>query len=372
VNGRGAAPGISVVIPTRDSNELLPELLRTLNRARVELGRPHEVIVVDDSEEESRAELERLCALNHVRLVRGGRHVGGKRNLGAAAARFDILLFVDSDCRASVGLLREHWAAHALPGVGACAGPVRFIGRKTWLWPGVVRGGHVDAFQLPARLPRLVWSPTANLSVRRACFEAVGGFDESSPRSPGGEDMDLGVRLTECGFAMHTNPRALVWHDRRTWSSLRGMVRRMARYGRAEAWVIERHPGRTRRLFPGHLALLAGGLALWLAVGFPTGCGAAALPLVWLTAYVLTWLGWSLREGPPRRVLPGLATAALLQMAFEAGQIAGCCARRHPAWAFRTVVFGPAGALRIAGRRRAWSWCAASLVAGLVWILTGR
>jgi GT2 family glycosyltransferase len=372
----GGPDGISVIIPTRDSNESLPGLLRSLNRARAELARPHEVIIVDDSAEASRPELERLATLNRVRLVRGGRHVGGKRNLGASVAHFDVLLFVDSDCRASPTLLVEHWAAHARPGVGACAGPVRFTGRRSWLWPGIDWGGYTTPFQLPARLPRLVWSPTANLSVRRACFTAIGGFDQTSPRTPGGEDMDLGVRLTESGLTLHTNPRAVVWHDRRTWSSLGGMIRRLARYGRGEAWLIERHQARSFSAFPGHLALLAGGLALWAVMGLlGRGAPSPLLPLVWAAVYVLCWTGWNLRAAPGRHPLQAVVVGALLHMAFEAGLVAGCCARRRPAWVFRRLVIaelGPADQLWIAGGLRAWSWCVASLLTGLLWILAGR
>lgn len=372
----GAAGGISVVIPTRNSNDTLPGLLRSLNRARVELALPHEVIVVDDSDEASRPEVERLCALNRARLLRGGSHVGGKRNLGAAAARFDVILFVDSDCRASPGLLREHRAAYALPGVDACAGPVRFLGRRSWIWPGIEWGGHAAPFSLPARLPRLAWSPTANLSVRRACFETIGGFDETSPPAPGAEDMDLGVRLTEAGFALHTNPRALVWHDRRSWSSLRAMLRRLARYGRGESWMMERHPRRTYSAFPGHLALAAAGTALWAAIGLlGGGAGALLLPLLWLATYAACWTGCVLRDGVPRPRPLALAVAVLLHVAFEAGMVAGHCARRRPASALRRLVVresGSADLLWTAGGQRGWSWCLASLVTGLLWILTAR
>jgi hypothetical protein len=231
------------------------------------LGLPSEVIVVDDSGRAQRAELERLCGLHDARVLSGGPDVGAKRNLGAAAARFDLLLFIDSDCDASAGLLRDHWETCAAAGADACAGPVEFVGPRSWLWAGLDHQGTTASFRAPATRSRLLWAVTANLSVLRRRFEEIGGFDQTIPGPVGGEDIDLGIRLTERGFAIHGNPRALVRHSTSTWNSLRTLVRRFVRYGRSEVPLIERHPGRTYTGFPGHLILLAAGAALWLAIG---------------------------------------------------------------------------------------------------------
>jgi hypothetical protein len=66
---------------------------------------------------------------------------------------------------------------------------------------------------------------------------------------------------------------------------------------------------------------------------------------------------------------------ALLEMAFEAGLVAGVCARRHPTWTFRRAVFSdgrPAQGLWTSGSGRAWAWCLASLLCALAWIAIRR
>jgi glycosyltransferase involved in cell wall biosynthesis len=368
--------GVSVVVPTRNSNDTVPDLLRSIDRARAELGVPSEVIVVDDSGRAQRAELERLCGLHDARLVSGGPHVGAKRNLGAAAARFDLLLFIDSDCEASPELLREHWETCTAAGADACAGPVEFAGPRSWLWAGLDYQGTTAAFRAPATRPRVPWAVTANLSVRRCRFEEIGGFDETMPGPLGGEDVDLGLRLTGRGFEIHGNPRALVRHSTSTWNSPRALLRRFARYGRSEVPLVERHPGYTYTAFPGHLTLLAAGAALWLAIGLVGRGGPDPLlaPL-WAVAYVCAWLGRALRFGwPDPRTLQALTGALLIGLAYEAGQLAACARLGRPGWWLRRLGVDErqAPAEWAAGSTRAWCWTAATALCTVVWIATAR
>jgi len=361
--------GVSVVVPTRDSNDTAPTLFASLDRARAVLDAPSEVIVVDDSGPAQRPELERLCARHGVRLLSGGPNVGGKRNRGAAAARFDVLLFVDSDCQASPELLREHWRTHTA-GAGACAGPVEFTGPRSWLWPAMDLMGTAAGFWAPATRERVLWAPTANLSVARSCFEAVGGFDATLPNRGGGEDVDIGIRLTERGVAIHGNPRALVWHSTSTWNSPRVMLRRLGRYGRSEPRLLARHPTRSLVVPPGHLTLLAPSVAVWLAAGLLSGAGAWLAP-VWAAAYVAAWLSRSLRAGRPEPGVVGtVATSMLLEAAYELGRLGACLRMGQPAWAIRRLLLDDRQptAEWMGGSARLWCWCAASAVcaAGLV------
>jgi len=366
--------GVSVVVPARESNDTLGALFESLARARAELPAPSEVIVVDDSGPASRAALERLCALHDVRLVPGGRHVGAKRNLGVAAAVFDVLLFVDSDCRASPALLREHWTTCA--SAGACAGPVEFAGPRSWLWPGLELLGVPTGFRQAASGRRLLWAATANLSVRRSCFEAAGGFDETLPSPGGGEDVDLGLRLTGRGVVIQGNPRALVLHKTSTWNSPGAMLVRLARYGRNEPALLERHPGRGTTAPPGHLTLLVPGAALWLAVGLLAhGAGQPWLAALWAAAYLAAWFARVLALGrPDRGLLHSMAAAVVLELAYEAGRLASCWRRRHPGWMLRRLVLDErqVAAEWTNGSARTWCWCAATALCALVWIALGR
>lgn len=81
---------LSIVIPTYNEEEYLPRLLASIRSQRFE---GYEIIVADaKSTDRTRAIAERFGA----RIVEGGMP-GPGRNLGAAAAKGDLLLFLDAD-----------------------------------------------------------------------------------------------------------------------------------------------------------------------------------------------------------------------------------------------------------------------------------
>jgi Glycosyl transferase family group 2 len=82
--------------------------------------------------------------------------------------------------------------------------------------------------------------PGCNLSVTRAAFEAVGGFD---PRfRTAGDDVDFCWRLRDAGHRLGFAPGAFVWHWRR--ASLRAFLQQQAGYGHAERLLMTKHPAR--------------------------------------------------------------------------------------------------------------------------------
>ena len=58
---------------------------------------------------------------------------------------------------------------------------------------------------------RVPWAIAAFLLVRRAAWDEVGGFDERQWMYA--EDLDLGWRLRQAGWATRYEPRAVVDHD---------------------------------------------------------------------------------------------------------------------------------------------------------------
>ncbi len=94
---------LSIVIPTKNEEEYLPILLRSIRRQTVQ---PLEIIVADaSSNDQTRAIAERYGC----RVVDGGMP-GPGRNRGAEAARGTYILFLDAD----VQLLDTHFIEHAL------------------------------------------------------------------------------------------------------------------------------------------------------------------------------------------------------------------------------------------------------------------
>jgi GT2 family glycosyltransferase len=233
--------GISVIITTRGRVTLVDELLHSVDKSRTQFKGRSEVIVIDDSSPSDASKIQLLCEKYHASYIFAGPNVTTKRNLGASLAVHPILLFLDSDCVATLNLLSEHAKLYYDNHSGAVLGMVQFVGPSSKLWNAIERTPFVIPFAFPKWMKEVPWGPSANFSVWKENFIKVGGFDETFPAKPGGEDVDLGIRLTEAGYRIRCNPQALVYHSKSTWSSFHQIIKRMIVWGRAEAYLMERH-----------------------------------------------------------------------------------------------------------------------------------
>jgi len=208
---------ISVVVPTRDRPEALARCLAALARQRVGVL---DVIVVNDATGEITAP--------GARVVRAqGRGPAAARNLGARAARGDVICFTDDDCAPGPDWARR--LAEACAGGGAAAG-------TTIADPAA--GAPAAAAQLLTntllRTSRddttggLRFAPTCNLACHATTFADL-PFDESFALAAG-EDRDWCARLVAAGGVLHHVPAAVVVH--RPQLGARGLVRQQVRYGR--------------------------------------------------------------------------------------------------------------------------------------------
>jgi hypothetical protein len=168
----------------------------------------------------------------------GERSPAHARNAGATRARSDWILFIDADCEPRPDLLDAYFTDPVAGDVGALVGEVlsapgaeTLVGRY-----GAARGflsqqAHLDH---PYR-PR---AAAANLLVRRAAFEAVGGFYEGVRAA---EDTDFSWRLQQAGWRLELRPGAFVRHRYRT--SLGELRRQWRGYAAGRAWLARRYEG---------------------------------------------------------------------------------------------------------------------------------
>lgn len=265
-------PPVSVVIPVRDRQAQLDACLRSLD-AQDYPGPPPAVVVVDDGSARPAG------VPPGVRLVRLPRPGGpaAARNAGVAACRSELVAFLDSDCLAEPGWLTALAAELADPDVAAAGGRVLPARERGWLerYEAVRSPLDLGAARVSARPRRPVpYLVTANLLVRRAALEAVGGFDQDLAR---GEDVDLSWRLAAAGHRLAYQPAAAVRHDHR--GRLGAFLATRAGYAASEAALLRRHPGNGRWLgfSPGMAALLAG--AAGALLGRPGALAAGGLAL---------------------------------------------------------------------------------------------
>lgn len=159
------------------------------------------------------------------------------RNVGAAAARGDWLLFIDADTWPDPDLLAAYLDGEVAPDVGAVAGQVTGDPGQMSVFARYQRErGHLElrSHEQAANRPSAV---TANLLVRADAWRSVGGFAEGV-RSGG--DRDFTWRLQDAGWRLEQRPQAVVAHRHR--ENLRSFAAVTARYGAGRAWLERRYP----------------------------------------------------------------------------------------------------------------------------------
>jgi GT2 family glycosyltransferase len=99
--------------------------------------------------------------------------------------------------------------------------------------------GFLDARRAGAG-GRWAFAQTANCAVRRAAFDALGGFTEGIRA---GEDADLCWRLVAAGWGLEPRPEAWAVHIPR--QTVRGLIGQMLVHGAAHSWLERAWPGST-------------------------------------------------------------------------------------------------------------------------------
>lgn len=237
---------VSVVVPYFDAQTSLDLVLAGLAAQTHPAGRL-QVVVADDGSPRP-PDLSAAAPLDVV-LVRQedrGFRAAAARNLGAAAADGDVLLFVDADTVPEPGYVRALCQLPARCPDALVVGRRRHADLTKWdpqrlrSWfdgsgpapreltePGWLREGYAasnDLLDADARSYRFVISAVMGLS--RELFDEVGGF-RAELTGYGGEDWELAHRLYAAGAVLAHVPRAVAWHDGPDWAE-RPQVDRLA------------------------------------------------------------------------------------------------------------------------------------------------
>jgi N-acetylglucosaminyl-diphospho-decaprenol L-rhamnosyltransferase len=221
-------PVVRVVCVTYAPGESLPVFLDSLATATT---RPYEVVLADNGSDDG--SVEAAQDRPEVTLLRTGANLGYGRaaNLGASGATAPWLVVANPDVAWEPGSLDalleagERWpragclgpairtddgrlypSARAFPSLGRGTGHA-LLGP---FWPG---NPWTRSYRAEAGRPeegRAGWLSGSCMLLRRAAFEAVGGFDPSYFMYC--EDMDLCRRLGEAGWANVYAPSAVVTH----------------------------------------------------------------------------------------------------------------------------------------------------------------
>ena len=211
-------PRVSIVVVLHNQAELTFKCLASLVEA---IEAPCEVLLIDNASTDATATL--LARVRGARVLAQDENLHFLRaaNLGATHARGEHLLFLNNDAQLKPGSIRAALALLDGRGrVGAVGGKVVLMNGRlqeagSIVWAdgscsGYGRGEDPDdaAFQFRREVD---YCSGAFLMVRRALFEALGGFDPAYAPAYY-EETDFCMRLHQAGHTVVYEPQVEILH----------------------------------------------------------------------------------------------------------------------------------------------------------------
>lgn len=221
---------VSIIVCTLNRADQLALCLPTLSAAIA--AAPDlacEVVVVDNGSTDTTAEVitawASTCSHRVTRSLQPTPGLATARNTGVAAAKGDLVIFTDDDCRMDTSYVRAASSAYRAEPVRTLMGGVVALGDPADIPMSITRG------DLPFRYDRASGSARrvnindpfmgCNMVIPALAFRELGPFDErigAGTTIPGGEDSDFFMRAYTAGFGLAFKPELRVehFHGRRT------------------------------------------------------------------------------------------------------------------------------------------------------------
>ena len=284
----------SLIVPVFNRPDEVKELLTSCCE---QTEKDFEVIIVEDG---SKIKCDKICdgfsnKLDLHYFYKPNSGPGQSRNYGAARAKGDYLIVLDSDVVLPEGYLKAVKTEIESSPADAFGGPDKAhdsftalqkainYSMTSFFTTGGIRGGKkkLDKFY-----PR-----SFNMGIRKDVYQALGGFSKMRF----GEDIDFSIRIFKGGYRCRLFPEAWVWHKRRT--DMMKFFRQVYNSGIARINLYKKYPDSLKLVHLLPMVFTVGVVALVLtsAVGrvLMAYCGGmkwyplAALPWIPILAYAL-------------------------------------------------------------------------------------
>jgi glycosyltransferase involved in cell wall biosynthesis len=226
---------ISIIIPVYNSSR---DLFESLSALRSQTLLDAEIIVVDDGSTDDPGPVAQKMGAQFLRMPRNSGPAAA-RNYGARQAQGEILFFIDADV-----VIRPGMVSHIVsffkqhPDVAAVFGSYDATPRAEGIVSQYRNLLHHFVHQNGDPEASTFWAGCG--AIRRAVFEAIGGFDQENFPRASIEDIELGYRLRQAGHRILFDKTLQGTHLKR-WTL--GSILRTDIFCRAIPWtrlILER------------------------------------------------------------------------------------------------------------------------------------
>ena len=203
---------ISVIIPTRNRNKYVVDLLQDIQNQVLPGEVDLEVIVVDQSDKPTEYN---NCHYYHLSTTGPCQ----SRNYGVRKSTGEILVFLDDDARVDSDFIKELVQPILENNYDASAGAncdvegnyllseEQFFKMKSFNFIQTITANPNSPKSRPT-----IAIPGCCCAVTKKVFKELGGFDESFDPTGAGEDRDFALNLFTNGYKIYYNHKARLFH----------------------------------------------------------------------------------------------------------------------------------------------------------------
>jgi len=237
----------SIILITHNRSYSLRRALDALQLQTYPLYLIEVRVVVDSCIDDTLAMLEEYKAPFKLQIIEANcRSVGMSRNVGAAEATGQMLLFLDDDIEAMPCLVENHLRVHREhPGCAAIGPYPPKLQSRTKFFEVEVRTWWEEKFyQMSKPAHRYSYQDLlcGNLSIDTKLFASTGGFDSAFGPGTAYEDYEFALRLLKANVPFVAAPDAVGYHYEHETNNLDRSFGRARAEGRSDVLIGERHP----------------------------------------------------------------------------------------------------------------------------------
>jgi len=235
---------VSVITPAKNAAGTIRRCIDSVLSQEIE-GDFEQIIVEDGSTDKTEAILKEYSGFRgRFSHYKGpGTGPAAARNIGIKHASGNIIVFIDADCRAEEGWLRNLVRHFREENVGGVCGSVKTP--KELSTVGKVIGLDWEYRQEDKIIKSKRWFHTMNTAYRRELFDEIGVIDEELVT---GEDIDLTTRAFKTRYNFVFDKEAIVYHYHR--STIKQYLKQFFNYGKGSYKLFKKETNLEHLLIP--------------------------------------------------------------------------------------------------------------------------